>query len=96
MNIFPNTETYMVTWLGGSCGAFITSLVYQFVVKPTDNFTFSKFGNAHGTALNDCERNWRHINSMEFRELYRAKVPIFLAVDPIKSSSPLIMFVHIN
>ena len=28
---FPETPTFAVTWMGGSCGAFVTSLVYQFV-----------------------------------------------------------------
>lgn len=94
MNVFPDTETYNVTWLGGSCGAFITALIYQFVVKPTDNFTFSKFGHAHGTSLDECERNWKNINSIKFPELYNKKIPVFLTVDPIIPSKSLILFGH--
>jgi hypothetical protein len=95
MNVFPNTETYLVTWLGGSCGAFITSLVYQFVVSPIDDFTFSKFGHAHGVALDKCVGNWKNINSVRYADFYEEKVSVFSSVDPLISSRPLILYDHL-
>lgn len=93
--IFPSTETFLVTWLGGSCGAFITSLVYQFAVKPVDNFAFSKFGHAHGIALDECVKNWRNINSVHYADLYEKKISVFSSVDPLISSQPLILYDHV-
>jgi hypothetical protein len=95
MNIFPSTETYLITWLGGSCGAFITSLVYQFVVKPVDDFAFSKFGHAHGIALDECIKNWNRIIPVVHSDLYKEKISVFSSVDPICPSQPLILYDHL-
>ena len=98
MNVFPNTETYLVTWMGGSCGAFITSLVYQLVMNEpvlVDDFVFSKFGHAHGASLDKCVRYWNNIGSVRYAELYKEKIPVFLAVDPLISSYPLILYDHV-
>ena len=98
MNVFPNTETYLVTYMGGSCGTFITSLVYQFVMnEPVTGFAFSKFGNAHEiSSINDYGKNWKNINaSVNYADLLNKKVSRFSAVNPLISSQPLILYDHV-
>lgn len=88
---FPDTPTYGVTWMGGSCGAFITSLVYQFLNVSLSKYQFSKYGNAHSVALDDCERNWRSVDG----KLYEQTEPIYKIINPLFKSRPLILFGHL-
>jgi hypothetical protein len=68
---FPTTETFLIDWLGGTSGAFITMLMYN-ILFPSDQVEIapSKYGHAHtnqniisNTLYNFNElfdNNWKH------------------------------------
>ena len=91
MNYYPDAEVYLITWLGGSCGAFLTSLVYEFVFDTKEPKIFSKHGNAHA---NLKRTNWRPLSdqigySPNVVKIYECVVP----KDPAK---PTIFYDHLT
>ena len=44
---FPETPAYLINWLGGSSGAFISLLLYNLIHKPEVSIETSVNGNAH-------------------------------------------------
>jgi hypothetical protein len=88
---FPDTPTYAITWMGGSCGAFITSLVYQFVEVSVNKYKFSQYGNAHDVALKQCEKNWTSISDKRYED----NEPIYKTINPLFKNRPLILFGHL-
>lgn len=81
---YPDAEVYYVTWLGGSCGAFISMCLYNLTTLPLE-IKLSEFGHAH-VNQNDLIKN--HIKS-GFGHPYKTTIPKF-------SSKPLILFGHEN
>lgn len=87
---FPNTETFLINWWGGTCGAFITMLMYnilfpneQIEIAPSDN------GNAHTnqSVIRKLYRVNKNIISNNMRHPYKIVGPLFLG-------KPLILFDH--
>ena len=73
MNItYPNTETYYVTWLGGSSGAFISMCLYILTTSDIE-IKLSEFGHAH---INQhiLHKNYLHIGQ---GDPYKTIVPRF-------------------
>ena len=46
-NTFPDSEVYLINWLGGTSGAFISAIVDQFINDSVDEIVFSRNGNVH-------------------------------------------------
>jgi len=92
MNPYEKTEVYLVTWQGGTCGAFITTLVNNllFGEPSASNVVFSENGNSHPNHRNT---NWTNKFS---DKLYTQNVDhIYTHIIPIDSNKPLILFDHL-
>lgn len=72
MNTYPDTETYYVTWLGGSCGAFISMCLYILTTSDIE-IKLSEFGHAHINQI-ILHRNYKRMGK-EFS--YKTIVPKF-------------------
>lgn len=87
-------ETYLVNWLGGTSGAFLTSLLHQIVTKPLteEEIIFSENGNSHKVA-DKREYNIR-INPKWEVQKNATDVPVYLKQCHRNQSKPLVMVDH--
>ena len=88
---FPSTETFLINWLGGTCGAFISMLTYN-ILFPNCKIKISpsKYGNAH-TNQQIITLLYRFNNETFINDNYTHPYEI---VDPKFPNSPLVLFDH--
>jgi hypothetical protein len=88
---YPNTEVYLITWVGGAGGAFLTSLFTKFVhgVPLAEELKLSNYGNAHDnlTKINWEMRYPNDIYALNHNHSYKHIIP----KDP---TVPLIFYEH--
>lgn len=89
---FPDTETYLINWLAGGCGAFITMLVYNIVYPNMEiKISPSKYGHAHTNQ--QVIPNTLYIYNENFvQDDYSHS---YKTVDPISPIKPLILYDHV-
>lgn len=88
--VFPNTEAYLINYLGGSSGAFISTIVYYFLnPKFNKSINISELGNAHYN-LQLIKNTWHYTSDFDknFDEIYKKIVPK-------SANKPFILFDHI-
>ena len=81
------SEVYLVNFLGGTCGNFISGLVSNLAYDIDPINSFSKFGNAHGSLLTHNQRTSRNYNMN--------KDAIYNHATPINPYLPLVMMDHV-
>ena len=91
---FPNTDCYLVTYVGGSCGGLITTLLSSLVLDKDICCVPTIAGNSHdgldmaqGTWDNDSMRNYYQNDHLNVDNVY-------LYAKPAKIESPIILFDH--
>lgn len=94
MTQYPDTETYLVSYCWGSCGSFISSLIYDFLFEYEPIIPFSEAGNSHNRAVS-CSKNWsvRPTATLSKRLFLQGK-GIYNFVSPLNPNKPLIMLDH--
>ena len=91
---FPDTDTYLVNWTGGSSGAFILSLLYSFLYSKVNENHISDSGNAHEVAFEIITNNWK--NPAFRRTNFRLnQIKIYDVIDPLDETKPLILYNHV-
>ena len=91
----PNTKAYLVNWLGGSCGAFVTTLLQTFVNNKIRINTVSEHGNAHDN-LKPVNQNWdTNSSGTYFTNLHFNKDPIHDYIVPKNPNSTIILYDHV-
>jgi hypothetical protein len=93
-NDYSNSEVYLINWLGGTSGAFITGLLDQFVNEPisSEEIVFSDSGHAHDFTDNRL-KNTMIDSAWEVRENSN-DIPVYMMCRPIDSTKPLILVDH--
>ena len=91
---FPNTDCYLVTYVGGSCGGLITTLLSSLVLDKDICCVPTIAGNSHdgldmaqGTWDNDSMHNYYQNDHLNVDNVY-------LYAKPAKIESPIILFDH--
>lgn len=85
---FPTVDTYLVFYSPGTSGAFISSLIYEFLVEPKQIIPIGERGDAHERARYYIS-NWR-IRRGQFDKVF----PTYKNITPINPSIPLIIQQH--
>lgn len=88
-------ETYLINWLGGTSGAFLTSTLLQILNGPfpEKEIVFSKSGNAH--ALTD-KRLYNHTINPNWEVKEDASgIPAYITSAPLIKSKPFVMIDHL-
>lgn len=88
MICYPSTDTYIIFYSQGTCGAFISSLIYEFLIEPDQIIPISERGDAHKRA-NYYTNNWR-IQRNQTDKVF----PTFKNITPINPHIPLIIQQH--
>jgi hypothetical protein len=75
---FPSTETFLITWLGGTCGAFIYMLIYNILFSNAKlEISPSKNGHAHTNQRLVINKLCHTNNSNDWKHIYKVVVPKF-------------------
>lgn len=82
MKTYPDSETYYVTWLGGSCGAFISMCLYNLTSEDVE-IKLSEFGHAH----TNQRVLFKNYIAKDQTNLYKTAIPKF-------KSKPVILIGH--
>lgn len=93
MTQYPDTEVYLVSYCWGTCGSFISSLIYDFLFNPEEVIPFSKEGNSHERLIN-CHNNWNVRQEYNTHPFRREVGFIYDHISPINSNKPLILLDH--
>jgi hypothetical protein len=88
MICYPSTDTYIIFYSQGTCGAFISSLIYEFLIEPDRIIPISERGDAHKRA-NYYTSNWRLQRNQPGNFF-----PNFKNITPINPHIPLIIQQH--
>jgi hypothetical protein len=93
MTQYTDTEVYYVSYGWGTCGSFVSSLLYDFLFGIEEIIPFSKEGNSHGRLIN-CYKNWDVTEKYSSQVIKRSAGPVYDHVRPINKDIPLIIFDH--
>jgi hypothetical protein len=86
------TDVYLVNWMGGTSGAFVSALLNQFIHEPLphEEITFSEYGDSHGVS----DRYQTNIKIIEGIEHIPHVRPIYKSIVPLDSNKPFVMLDH--
>lgn len=91
LNVFPNTETYIINWPAGASGSFIASLVAHFV-HDDFNSVVSDNGNSH-SGKDQIVNNWYIYPDIFARSYTIDQTHLYIA--PRDDTKPFILFDHV-
>ena len=91
---YPNTETYLVNYSGGSCGAFIVTLLSLFVYN-LEKSEPSQYGNSH-SGMDYCTNLWESESSFTYHQRFYNKEAVHLHVNPANLNNPFILYDHLE
>jgi hypothetical protein len=91
---FPNTDCYLVTYEGGSCGGLVTTILTSLVLDKEIDCDPSSSGNSHD-GLDAAQATW-DINSKNnyYKNDHLHVDNVYLYAKPAKIESPIILFDH--
>ena len=91
---FPNTDCYLVTYVGGSCGGLITTLLSSLVLDKDICCVPTIAGNSHD-GLDVAEGTWDNNSMHNYYQNDHLNVDnVYLYAKPAKIESPIILFDH--
>lgn len=88
---FPTTETFLIDWLGGTCGAFITMLMYNILFPEHEVEISPTYNGAAHTNQNIIANRLHKFNKLFDKTDWGHS---YKFVDPIFPSKPLILYDH--
>lgn len=94
VDCFPTTNTYLICWLTGTNGGFITSLVGMFLNK-INKIHIGEYGSAHWN-LNIERFNWNRIKRNVYLKQHLNKTPVYEFITPDNIRLDLILFQHLE
>jgi len=91
---FPNTDCYLVTYAGGSCGALVTTILTSLVLDKEIDCDPSGSGNSHD-GLDVAEATWDINSKNNYYENDHLHVDnVYLYAKPKEIESTIILFDH--
>lgn len=91
-NAYPTTETFLVNWLGGTSGAFITMLIYN-ILFPSNEIEISPSNNGAAHTNQNIIPNTLYRFNNNFDGNYEHP---YRYIDPKISKNPLILYDHVE
>jgi hypothetical protein len=85
-------DVYLVNWMGGTSGAFVSALLNQFIHGPLldEEIEFSEYGDSHGVS----DRYQTNIKIIEGVEYIPHVIPVYESIVPLDTDKPFVMLDH--
>lgn len=89
---FPDTECYLINWLGGSGGGFLTCIVYSLLYDQPFDIDLTEYGRAHNN-ISKMDCNWESTSRTSyFNNLHN--VPIYEIIEPKDTGNVTLLYDH--
>ena len=91
---FPNSECYLVTYGGGTCGGLVTTILTSLVLDKEIDCDPSDSGNSHD-GLDVAEATWDADDKYNYYQNNHLHVDnLYLYIKPKEITAPIILFDH--